>query len=129
MSLSWHRSSIHSGWNRKLRVHNRSHQNQAKIVHWEWCEAFKSQSLPPVTYFIQHGQTSQTYIESTVSWGPGIQMFREEQNTFITYLNRNYEGCVVQSTTLPYNAFQEDSKEQYKRARWKIREMIISLFP
>lgn len=49
-------------------------QWETEQAHWEWHKALKSRSLPPVTYFLNLGHTSQVSLNSITSWRPSVEI-------------------------------------------------------
>lgn len=54
--------------------HLRQHKTEQESANWEWCGPFKPQSLPPITYLLQPGHASKSFPNSTINWGPSIQI-------------------------------------------------------
>lgn len=55
---------------RRLRAHILKSMHEMEKVNSTWHECLNSQSLPPLTYFLQQGHTSIDFPASTSHWEP-----------------------------------------------------------
>lgn len=61
-----------------LQPETQNRENELKL-----CEPSHSQSLPPVMYLLQQGQTSLASPNSAMNWGPTIQIPESKGDIFI----------------------------------------------